>query len=290
MEYWARVPTLPEDGHLEDHQLQDITSLFHQKPSDRLHLAFIVLITADDELYVASHALLRLCGSLAELLDEIDADTAPTPYPADASTAEVIEVLPSFEVDAPSAAVRSVLEFLALWLRNGRPSVLARPLSAPLQHLVTEWEWEFLKGHSFAPRPKRPSAAATLAAVVPFVRDPTATRLLSQQRGTLTPPAIAPLLQLMRAADFLCIDSLRDLSCAFLASLVMDRNETELADLLDLDRPLTEAELEPMFAQHPFLRPTTGAAAGSTSVVTLASPVQSTPVAAPQNASQAPRR
>jgi hypothetical protein len=257
MLYWSYVPALDEDDdeEREAELLEPTAALFRQQPSDQLHLSFVVLMTNDDGVFVASHSVMRLCGALAELLDEIDADTAPAPYPADASTVEIVELLPAFEVDATMGALRSVLEFLVLWLENGRPSVLARPLVAPLQHLVSQWEWDFLQAHAFVAKPKRPSAAAAIAAVVPFVREPSAARLFHQHRGTLSAPAVAPLLQMMRAADYLAIDALRDLTCAFLASLVTEKSEGELADALDMDRPLTEEELEPMFAQHPFLRP-----------------------------------
>ena len=279
MKHWAHVPTADgTDDQSVEKQLAAAAALFESKPSDQLHVSFILLVSSNDQVYVASHSILRLCGALSELLDEIDADTSPAPYPVDATTAEILDLLPAFEVDAPHTALVAVLEFLVLWLENGRPSALVRPLSAPLQHLVLDWEWSYLQEKAFAPKPRRPTAATALAAVVPFVREPTASRLYHQEKGVLSTTSIAPLLMLMRAADFLGVDPLRDLTCALLASLVMDKSEAELAELLDLDRPLTEAELEPMFVQHPFLRAMP--AAGSASVVaTVASPSSSTPTA-----------
>lgn len=248
MRYWAAV---------RDDDLSAVQALFAQRPVDELHTSFIVLLTADDAAFVLAHSVARLCKALTELLDDIDADTTPSPCYPEAGCTELVDMLPVFEVDSLGSAVEALLEFLVLWLENGPPSILARPLAAPLQHLVAAWEWEFLQRRAFGPKPSRPSTAASLVAMMPFVSS------RSDNRGPpmhLSPPAISPLMQLMRVADFLAVEPLRDLACAFLATLVMDHSEVEVAQLLDMERPLTDEELEPMYQQHPFLRPMDDAA------------------------------
>jgi hypothetical protein len=236
-----------------------------QPPAVSPVACFVVLEADDSSRFVVTHGCARLCGALAELLDDIDADAvadaagdALTVGADDAltfrsATDDIVAALPHFELPAtPRSAVVAALEYVDLCLDRGPPSAIARPLVAALRHLVEPWEYAFVEEHAFAAATSPLRRPTLLSMVLPTVR---AGGVAAERHPEHIPPhALLPLTQLMRIADFLLVEPLRDLCCAYLATLVLGKTEAEVAELFRLERPLTEEELEPVFAKHPFLR------------------------------------
>jgi hypothetical protein len=102
------------------------------------------------------------------------------------------------------------------------PTVIPKPLLAPLSSIVSSWEWHFLN-----------------------------TECLVDGNSK----AHLDLILVMKAADFLCIDSLRELTCAMMAEMTINKTEEELMDLFGLDAPYTEEDFEPVYEKYPFMRP-----------------------------------
>eukprot|EP00388_Colpodella_angusta_P006549 GDKJ01019267.1.p1 GENE.GDKJ01019267.1~~GDKJ01019267.1.p1 ORF type:complete len:223 (+),score=-9.23 GDKJ01019267.1:30-671(+) len=166
--------------------------------------------------YAVHHSIVRQCRLLDIALDEsdlqVDGDLA---RPA---MADITAVIPDCTKDT-AELVFKYLKLTAVRI----PTILSRPLKAPLEELVQPWEREFLVESCLENR------------------DPSRHR---------------PLLNIMRAAEFLVIDSLRDLCCAFLASLVLKcSSEQEVLNVLGLPRAATAEELQPVLELYPFLRP-----------------------------------
>nr|CCC94437.1 conserved hypothetical protein [Trypanosoma congolense IL3000] len=139
------------------------------------------------------------------------------------------------------------------------PSMLSKPLRAPLEELVQPWELEFLlhncmyddvrscieratNDNSWEKENKTPSSDKRQAHYVVILEK--------------APQSLDLLLEVAMLSDFLLIESLRQLTCAFIASLACNASsEEELLRLSGLERPMTEDELEPLYLQFPFLRP-----------------------------------
>ncbi|EKF31340.1 hypothetical protein MOQ_004827 [Trypanosoma cruzi marinkellei] len=142
------------------------------------------------------------------------------------------------------------------------PTTISKPLRAPIEELLQPWEMNFL---------------------LKDCMDETTSRAISQQMNngkdgktksrksvgdTRTayysvivnnaPDSLNLITELAMLSDFLIVEPLRQLTCAFLASLALGASsEAELLRLCGLSRPLTEEELDPVYAQFPFLRPDT---------------------------------
>ena len=122
----------------------------------------------------------------------------------------------------PQATLETVFLYLSLWSSHV-PSIIGRPLCGPFHELVQPWELNFVQQHG-------------LSAMDPMKHE--------------------PLIDMMKLADFLVIDPLRDLCCAFLASLVLScSSEGDLLKLLGGQQPLSERELKNVYEQFPFLQP-----------------------------------
>ena len=177
-----------------------------------------VIMTAgfDNTSYRVSFQLARECQLLHDSLDELDLHG-----PGDDDD--------SLEVNIPNgtgAALAHALKFFEYSLVK-TPSIIGRPLRAPLDQVVQGWEWDYLM--------------AMLEGGVP-----------SQNRL---------LFEVISVADFLVCEALRDLCCAFLAHLVINcRSESEILQLLGRDEPLGEEELQELYAEYPFLEAGEGAA------------------------------
>ncbi|RNF11376.1 hypothetical protein TraAM80_00993 [Trypanosoma rangeli] len=145
------------------------------------------------------------------------------------------------------------------------PTTISKPLRAPLDELIQPWEMNFLLHDCM---------------------DDTTSRAIAQQFGDAkgvgakgnkaagdtvmayhsaivnnAPGSLNLLLELAMISDFLIVEPLRQLTCAFLASLALGASsEAELLRLCGVSRPMKEEELEPLYAQFPFLHidPTDG--------------------------------
>ncbi|AYU81553.1 protein of unknown function - conserved [Leishmania donovani] len=181
----------------------------------------------------------RLCRLLDSLLDSVDVDLKRKVDPVQGLIPPVM--LPH----ATREGCECVFRYLEL-IQTRVPTLLSKPLRAPLEELVCEWEMTYLLEDCFLPGvavETKTSAALchTLA-----------------KRG---PQTMDRVLEVAMLADFLLIEPLRDLTCALLASLALSAgSEKELLQLCGLDHVLTEEELEPLYMQLPFLRPEDGLA------------------------------
>jgi hypothetical protein len=119
----------------------------------------------------------------------------------------------------PDACV-AVFDYLNL-ITTRIPTLIPRPLRVPLREVLQPWENDFLQ------------------------------RCI-ENRDTRRHEK---LLEIMKVSDFLIVDPLRDLCCAFMASILLDcSGEAEVLNLLGLPRPPTSEEMEPLFDQFPFLQ------------------------------------
>lgn len=151
----------------------------------------------------------RQCKLFDAILDELDL--------ADDSSTEGTATIPDVDPEACAAALK-YLELASIRI----PTMLVRPLRAPLSEIVQPWEMRFLTENCLEQGDERRHSN---------------------------------LLNVMKVSDFLIVDSLRDLCCAFLASIVLQCNsEAELLSLLGLPRAPSAEELAPLYDQFPFLR------------------------------------
>lgn len=139
------------------------------------------------------------------------------------------------------------------------PSMLSKPLRAPLEELVQPWELEFLLYNCMGDDVRN--------AITHIDEDGTADKrgraptndTRPSYYSTIlekAPQSVDLLLEVALLSDFLLVEPLRQLTCAFIASLALNASsEEELLQLSGLQRPMTEDELEPLYYQFPFLRP-----------------------------------
>lgn len=290
--YWAQIEEVDAK--------QIVKSLLSYWPGQTLEALpynYLLFITNDLTMFLVSHSLARLCQALSDLLDDIDTEPHPlhtlqgatrsplTENSEPTATQKdeferldvigILEATPTFELDDTNATtLMAVLVYLESCVDVCNPSVLSRPLVAPLKEVIRSWEWEFLQRFG--------SLRSALTDSV-IIQDPynddtqahepfgVASTDIKMRESVLqdleggTPCSldrVPPLLRLMRAADFLQIDSLRDLTCAHLASLVMTQTEPEFAQTVGLDRPLSSLELQPIYRRFPFLHPNPAATEG----------------------------
>lgn len=181
----------------------------------------------------------RLCRLLDSLLDSVDVDLKRKADPVQGPIPPV--VLPH----ATREGCECVFRYLDL-IQTRVPTLLSKPLRAPLEELVFEWEMDYLLNDCFAPGMGDESKSSGA---------------LCRTLAKSGPQAMDLVLEVAMLADFLLIEPLRDLTCALLASLALTAgSEKELLHLCGLDHALTEEELEPLYKQLPFLRPEDGLA------------------------------
>jgi hypothetical protein len=181
-------------------------------PTDYIRL-IITRTSPGSQEAIASFAvhkrIARHCRLLDAMLDSLDVSIDGE---SDASGGVSIP-------DVDPASCESVLTYLDI-ASNKIPTVLPRPLRAPLNELIQTWELDFLMSNCVD------------SEVVPQSR----------------------IVGVMRVSDFLIIDSLRDLTCACLASTILScSSEQEVLKLLGLPQSLTRDQLQPLLEQFPFL-------------------------------------
>ena len=158
-------------------------------------------------------ALTRQCRLFSTVLDDLDLLTENASSEHD---------FPEIILPAVNAATcQAVFKFLELTTIRV-PSMIARPLRAPISELTQPWEMEYI---------------------------------LSECLDDRDAAKHDKLIQVMVLADYLMIDPLRDLTCAFLASSVTQcESEGALHQLLGVNKPPTDDELAPVYEQFPFLK------------------------------------
>lgn len=123
--------------------------------------------------------------------------------------------------DSKAEAVESVLAYLDL-ITIRIPSIISRPLKGPIEEVTQPWEVDFVRSHGL-------------------------------EGGDFS--AHLKLLEILKVADFLVIDSLKDLCCAYIASTVLScHSQEELLTKIGMSRPATEDELAEVYDMYPFLR------------------------------------
>ncbi|KAG5470406.1 hypothetical protein LSCM1_01650 [Leishmania martiniquensis] len=181
----------------------------------------------------------RLCRLLDSLLDSVAVDLKRKTDPLQGLIPPV--VLPH----ATREGCECVFRYLEL-VQTRVPTLLSKPLRAPLEELVHTWEMRYLLEDCFLPG---------------IAGESTSSSALCRALAKRGPQAMDRLLEVAMLADFLLIEPLRDLTCALLASLALSTgSQKELLQLCGLDHVLTEEELEPLYMQLPFLRPEDGLA------------------------------
>lgn len=189
-----------------------------------------------------SHYALRVCGArhcrlVEALLDAADLDTS--------SSLDLVRgpIPPVVLPQATPKGCERVFEYLE-FLQNRLPSIISRPLRSPLEECIQTWEMAFLTGVCFGESiSSSPPSVLTSSDAL--------RKLLDGNSHSLD-----VLLEVAMLADFLLIDSLTDLTCAFIASLGLAvHSESDLLRLWGRSTPLTEEELQPVYAQLPFLKP-----------------------------------
>lgn len=157
--------------------------------------------------------------SLARQCRLLDAvlDNANLQNSTDVPSGDISVAIP----DSTSQAVESVLSYLELTTIR-IPSIISRPLKGPIDEVTQPWEMDFVRAHGL-------------------------------DNGEFS--AHGKLLDIMKVADFLVVDSLKDLCCAFIASTVLScSTQEDLMQKLGMVRPASEAELSEVYEMYPFLR------------------------------------
>lgn len=179
----------------------------------------------------------RLCRLLDSLLDAVDVDLKRKADPVLGPIPPV--VLPQ----ASREGCECVFSYLDL-LQTRVPTLLSKPLRAPIEELVYDWEMNYLVVDCLLMGQADESKSSVA---------------LCRALARSGPASMERLLEVAMLADFLLIEPLRDLTCGMLASLALTAgSEKELLQLCGLDHALTEEELEPLYKQLPFLRPEDG--------------------------------
>jgi hypothetical protein len=189
----------------------------------------------------------------------------------------VVDDCAVLEVAVGALALEALIVYLALAIEHGPPSVLPYPLTGALDSLLQRWEVGFLAAYAAAPAPaplaqgaSSPGASATAGPAAyatpdrnsPFAATGVSSVLASRSAvlgGGAGASPCPPLLAMLRAADYLGVDTLRDLACAALASeLLNTRDEASLATILGVPSLPSEADLEDVYSRFPFLSPARG--------------------------------
>lgn len=182
-------------------------------PSREYVRMFVKDENGSQTVFAVHKRIARQCKLLDAVLDELELMEADPQSDAFEGSA----CIPDVDIEA----CQSAFDYLELTTTRV-PSIISRPLRAPLQELVQPWEYDFLQERCL-------------------------------EKGNVAHHQ--KLLCVMQVSDFLMIDSLRDLCCAFLASIALHcRTEVELLTLLGLPRPASSDELELIYSQFPFLK------------------------------------
>lgn len=176
----------------------------------------------------------RHCKLVEALLDAADLNVTK---PTDSIRGPIPPlILPQ----ATAKGCEKIFQFLKL-LQYNVPSVIGRPLRSPLEDCIQSWELSYLTGlcfHDSGPRDVVTSSDALR-------------KLLDSSAHSMD-----LLLEVAMLSDFLLIEPLSDLVCAFIASVGLSANsEAELLRLWGRTTPLSEAQLQPVYQQLPFLKP-----------------------------------
>lgn len=175
----------------------------------------------------------RHCRLVEALLDAADLDVET---PVDTVRGPIPPLVLPQATDKGCEKVFQYLQFLLTRL----PSIISRPLRSPLEECIQPWELSYVMGLCF---PDGPSNVVT--------SNDAFRKLLDGHSNSLD-----LLLEVAMLSDFLMIEPLCDLTCAFLASLGLSANsESELLRLWGHHAPLTEEQLQPVYEQLPFLKP-----------------------------------
>ncbi|EPY32784.1 hypothetical protein STCU_02653 [Strigomonas culicis] len=174
----------------------------------------------------------RLCRLLEPLLDSVDVDLK-------AKFDTMTGFIPPLTLSqATREGCECVFHYLDL-IQTRVPTLISKPLRAPLEELTQPWEMNFLCEQCFS------GTEGQFKTTAAFVRH-------ISKHGSA---ALGRILEVAMLSDFLIIDPLRDLTCGFLASLGLSASsEKELLQLCGLSAPLTSEALEPLYTAYPFLR------------------------------------
>eukprot|EP00796_Vickermania_ingenoplastis_P013396 gene13396-9219_t len=150
----------------------------------------------------------RHCRLLEALLDAADLNISSEVDPIRGPIPPV--VLPQ----GTEKGCEKVFEYLE-YLQRYLPSIISRPLRSPIEECIQSWELSFLTGMAFG----EPSNIVTSSDALRKLLDGNA-------------HSLDLVLEVAMLSDFLMIESLTDLTCAFLASLGLSANsETDLLRL-----------------------------------------------------------
>lgn len=202
----------------------------------------------------------RFCRLLESMLDAADQNVAASGRGArgnrtgqgdgDGGGALPNVVLPQ----ATPQGCRALFAYLDM-ITSRVPSVLSKPLRVPLEELLQPWEMMFLLEHCM-------DEATTSAIFRRLSTEKENGADVNDQASYYSiildgaPRSLNILLEVAMLSDFLLVEPLRQLTCAFIASLALSTSsEADLLRLCGLERALTEEELNPVYAQFPFLRP-----------------------------------
>lgn len=183
-------------------------------------------------------ALQKCCARHCKLL-ELPLDAA------DLSISSEVDLLrgpidPVFVQGCTPECCKVVFEYLGS-LQTHIPSVISRPLRGRLQECIQKWEIFFLsricaeKGKQKHKNDKKYDQLPEIA--------------------QHTRKSLDFLLEIALMSDFLMIEPLCDLCSAYLASLALSAKSGEqLLQMWEVEAPLTEKDLEVVYAQFPFLK------------------------------------
>lgn len=182
--------------------------------------------------YALAKCCARHCELLVPLLDIAELDERNQ---LDLLTGPITPIILPQSTETGFEKVCSYL----LNLLTTSPSVIGRPLRNNLEESIQKWELNFLC--SIFPE-KKPHRTSDRFHSLP-------------KKAQLTTESLDLLLEIAMLGDFLMIESLCDLCCAYLAEIGHGaHSEEDLMELWGRDTPLTEEELEAVYLQLPFLR------------------------------------
>jgi S-phase kinase-associated protein 1 len=165
----------------------------------------LVLQTNDKREYVMPRNAILLSKLLSDLLQDVSDDDQRT-------------VVPLANVDATT--FESVAEYLTYYIDPIKPTVIEKPLKAPLKDILTPWDKEYVYNKLFKGD--------------------------NEKEHEL-------LFKTLMAANFLGIESLRDLCCAAIANMLRGKTPEQIMEVFNVKEPFTVEEERAIEQQYPWL-------------------------------------
>eukprot|EP01006_Ploeotia_vitrea_P006176 TRINITY_DN12462_c0_g1_i1.p1 TRINITY_DN12462_c0_g1~~TRINITY_DN12462_c0_g1_i1.p1 ORF type:complete len:203 (+),score=35.74 TRINITY_DN12462_c0_g1_i1:48-611(+) len=168
------------------------------------HTKEVILTTSEGKEFVLSRDALKLSKILRDILED---------SPGDEET-----VIPVNNVDA--ATLQCVAPYLERYATQ-EPNTIDKPLRAPLQELLNDWDKEYVYKTLFRDGDEKQHE---------------------------------PLFKTLLAGNFLGVEPLRDLCCAAIANMLRGKTPEQIKEVFGVTEDFTPEEIKQVEKEYPFLK------------------------------------